>query len=265
MRASPLFVGLALLLVPALASAAPAHRKPVAPPARSVGSPNAGHLEGGVQIAGNKAMRIVGANRWGLPDLVGMLERASKRVADKHPGAMLTVGDLSKKGGGDIGGHHSHENGRDADLGFYLTDAKGRAVLAPRFATIDEEGRAKGMPLRFDDAKNWELVEALTSDGHARVLQVFVANHLRARLLAYAASRGVSQAVRDRAAGLMLQPHHALPHDNHFHVRIACPKNESDCVDYATKASHHVARVIARAKVKGGSRRVATARKPLRQ
>lgn len=263
MRGIAFVFGLSIVLgAPLSAQAGARVPKPKVTPARSVGSPNQGHLEGGVEIKGQKGMRVVGANRWGLPDLVGMLERAAKRVSERHPGAMLTVGDLSKRGGGDIGGHHSHENGRDADLGFYLSDGKGRSFLAPRFATIDEEGRARGMAARFDDAKNWELVQALTTDPKARVLQVFVANHLRARLLAYAAAAGVPAGVRDRAASLMLQPHHALPHDNHFHVRIACPKNEKDCVDYATKSRP---KNVAQARIKAGSRRVAVARKQPRR
>jgi penicillin-insensitive murein endopeptidase len=239
-------------LLISLTSHAAAGTKGRVSPSRSIGSPNEGHLVGGARIEGSKTLRVVGGNRWGLPDLVGLLERASKKVAEDHPGSVLTVGDLSKKGGGDVGGHHSHESGRDADLGFYLADGKGRQILPPRFATIDEEGRAKGMNrVRFDEARNWALVEALVTDPKGRVLQVFVANHLRLRLLAFAERQGVSQRVRDRAAELMLQPHHALPHDNHFHVRVACPKGEKDCVDYATKERkvlRRVARVTARSR-----------------
>ncbi len=29
----------------------------------------------------------------------------------------------------------------------------------------------------------------------------------------------------------MIQPHGTLPHDDHFHVRIACPSNMSGCVE----------------------------------
>ncbi len=231
-----------LMSLPALAASGGARARVA--PSKSIGSPNEGHLMGGVRIEGSKVLRVVGANRWGLPELVGLVERASKKVAEDHPGSILTVGDLSKKGGGDVGGHHSHESGRDVDLGFYLADGKGKQVLPPRFAAIDEEGRARGMnKVRFDEARNWALVEALVTDPRGRVLQVFVANHLRMRLLAFAEKAGVSARVRDRAAELMLQPHHALPHDNHFHVRVACPKNEKDCVDYATKERKPVRRV----------------------
>ena len=250
-------------LLAATTAAVPCHAlvgaRAKAPPSKSIGSPNEGHLEGGSRIEGSRAMRIVGANRWGLPELVGLLDRAAKKVAETYPGSVMTVGDLSKKGGGDIGGHHSHESGRDADVGFYLVDGKGKQVLAPRFAVIDEEGRARGMgKTRFDDARNWALVESLVMDPRARVLQVFVANHLRTRLLEYAAREGASPRVRDRAAELMLQPHHALPHDNHFHVRVACPKSERDCVDYATKERRSVRRVARVTRPAGSSKATAT-------
>ncbi|MFO0612336.1 MAG: penicillin-insensitive murein endopeptidase [Polyangiaceae bacterium] len=250
----PSILALVVLASTSLAFAGPRHKsKAAAHPkkvaASSVGSPNEGKLVGGEKLEPSKCLRIVGANTWGVPELTGLIERACEKVRKNHEAARLTVGDLSKKGGGDVGGHHSHESGRDVDLGFYLVDAKGNPKFAPRFAVIDEEGRAKGVPgARFDDAANWELVSALVNDSDARVLQIFVANPLRSRLLAYAAKIGAPQKTRDRAASLMLQPKKALPHDNHFHVRIACPKSSKECVDFATPTRKSV-------KAKGPQRR----------
>ena len=57
---------------------------------------------------------------------------------------------------------------------------------------------------------------------------VFVAAPLRARLLAYAEHVGRRRRdVRMRAAEVLQQPHGALPHDDHFHVRIGCPARMS--------------------------------------
>ena len=98
--------------------------------ALSVGSPNAGRLEGGVHLDLSKPyFRVLpasaaGDGRWGLPQLVHMLDRAARAVHKKFPGSVLDVGDLSKKGGGDVLRHHSHESGRDADVGFYVVDAR---------------------------------------------------------------------------------------------------------------------------------------------
>src|SRR4051812_28670925 len=89
------------LVVSATAIAAPKTKAKTATLCKSLGSPNQGHLEGGVEVQPSRCKRIVGANRWGVPSLVALIDRSCARVAEKHPGARMTVGDLSKKGGGD--------------------------------------------------------------------------------------------------------------------------------------------------------------------
>ncbi|NUP07004.1 MAG: hypothetical protein HOW73_13200 [Polyangiaceae bacterium] len=211
--------------------------------ARSVGSPDEGKLVGGQRIERNKALRLIGSLRFALPGLVGMLERGAESVAKRHPGSILTVGDLSAQGGGDVDGHRSHESGRDADVGFYLMK-NGKPFLPPRFAVIDEKGVAMGFNgVRFDDARNWALIQSFLSDRDGRVLQIFVAKHLRARLLAHAARVGASPGVRARAAEVLMQPRKALPHDNHFHVRIACPRGDEACINFGKKKKTADARV----------------------
>jgi len=231
----------AFALTVTIATVALAAPRPSMPLSKSVGSPDSGRLIGGAELRGSRCVREVGTYRWGLPDLVGLVERSCKRVSEHHDGAVLSVGDLSKRGGGPIPGHHSHESGRDVDVGFYLLGPKNRQVFAPRiFAKVDEHGRTRAVSgARFDDAANWDLVQSLATDRSTPVLQIFIANILRQRLLEYAARTGASPRVRDRAASLMLQPHHALPHDDHFHVRIGCPRSSPECVTFATKRATH--------------------------
>jgi penicillin-insensitive murein endopeptidase len=59
---------------------------------------------------------------------------------------------------------------------------------------------------------------------------------VRTRLLAYAARVGASPALRARVAEVLMQPHHALPHDDHFHVRVGCPASSPDCVEWPLMA-----------------------------
>ncbi len=226
----------------ASAAKTPRPAKATGPAPRSVGSPTEGALVGGKRISTSKDLRLVGALAYGMPALVDMLERGAAQVAKKHPGSVLTVGDLSRKGGGEVDGHRSHESGRDADLGFYFTRG-GKPFSPKRFATVDAAGNVVGLPsARFDDARNWVLVESMLTDPKARVLQIFVAHHLRARLLAQAARAGASPAVRNRAAEVLMQPRKALPHDNHFHVRIACPSADRACINFAKKQKSDDAR-----------------------
>lgn len=215
-----------------------AKREPTIP-ASSVGSPNEGKLVGGVKLdTSDGTVRVVpayqrGDTRWGLPALVHMLERSAKKVAKKHPGAVLGIGDISRKNGGDIFLHRSHESGRDADVAFYVVDQRGKDLKPDTFVTFQGSIESSSMPgARFDVAKNWALVQAWLEDPVARVSHIFVADPLRRMLLAYAKPR-VLPALYNRAAAVMMQPSNALPHDNHFHVRISCPPEmKKSCVEY---------------------------------
>ena len=174
-------------------------------------------------------------NFFGTWELVQVLQRAAHRVQRRLPGARLSIGELSRPRGGEIAGHHSHESGRDVDIGFYMLDAQGRPYdQAFAFAAFDAQGRGKGpnRALRFDVARNWELVQKLVTDGDARVQFAFVAPHLKRLLLAEGKRRGARKVVLDRAARVMARPSGRHPHDNHFHVRIYCgPRERPRCVD----------------------------------
>jgi len=204
---------------------------------RSVGSPTAGHLVGGAHLEDTGYLRIVptyasGDVRWGLAPLVGMLDRAARTVRHQYPDAVLSVGHLSRSGGGEVDRHRSHESGRDADVAFYVKNHVGKPVLGDHFVAFRGDGTSPSWPgAVFDDARNWALVAALLNDPAAHVSRIFVAAPLRARLLAYAERMGVPQGLRVRAAEAMLQPHGSLPHDDHFHVRISCPGGMRECIE----------------------------------
>jgi penicillin-insensitive murein DD-endopeptidase len=86
---------------------------------------------------------------------------------------------------------------------------------------------------RFDDARNWALVEALLSDRAARVQWIFVSNQLEARLLAWAERHDRPRWVIEYARQVMKQPSIYAPHDDHFHVRLYCSRADRalGCVD----------------------------------
>ncbi|WP_437574308.1 penicillin-insensitive murein endopeptidase [Sorangium sp. So ce887] len=226
-------------------SAEPAKTK-AAPkaPASSVGHPNEGRLEGGVRLdTSRKDIRVVPAYahadvRWGVPALVGMIERAARGVARRFPGAVLEVGDLSRQRGGDVHRHNSHESGRDVDLGFYALDGRGKQVHAPRFLQFNARLASTNLPgARFDVPRNWLLVQHLLTDPRAHVSHIFISDPLRHALLAHAKRIGVSRALLVRAQLAMMQPTGAEPHDDHMHVRISCPRAmRGSCIELAKNA-----------------------------
>jgi penicillin-insensitive murein DD-endopeptidase len=242
------------------AARAPAHAV-----AASVGAPNQGRLEGAVRLAPGARIRFSNPRgaHWGLPALVSMLERSAHRVGQRYQGASLLIGDLSRRHGGDIAGHHSHESGRDADIAFLFVGRHGEPVAPTEFLAVDESGVAvEKRAYRFDVARNWALVEAWVTDPGARIEHIFLADHLRERLLAYARARGTYLPVLHRAALALRQPSRGLSHDDHFHVRIECPRDPRHvCVPEARREPARVSlqRPKRRSRFRGKKRTSATA------
>jgi penicillin-insensitive murein DD-endopeptidase len=157
---------------------------------------------------------------------VQVLKRAAAKVRKKHKGSVLFVGDLSAKRGGPLFGHNSHQSGRDADVGFYMKHDDGKQVNPHRFVPFGGDGRARdGAIVRFDDERNWAFVEALLTDPKVEVRYLFVSMGLRKRLLTYASQKKkVSPELYTKAAAALMSPSDIDVHDDHFHVRIACPE-----------------------------------------
>ncbi|MCA9534776.1 MAG: penicillin-insensitive murein endopeptidase [Myxococcales bacterium] len=199
----------------------------------SRGGPSAGSLEGGVPFPLSAPGARFNPNRdprarYGTVELVQALLRAGASVHQRLGGELM-VNDLSLQAGGPIPHHGSHQGGRDADVLFYVLDAQGQprsAVGAP----LDPSGRgvdfqdltvaSDDVPVQLDVPRTWAFVEALLSDPGASVQRMFVARHLRQRLLRHARGARVAPAVLRRFEQVACQP--GYPHDDHFHVRLFC-------------------------------------------
>jgi penicillin-insensitive murein endopeptidase len=241
----------AVAAVSAIASAAPASTSRVTARAKSskanrkgptsIGAPNNGHLTGAARLRGSKTLRQrEGMHSWGLPQLVHLLNHAATQVARKHHGAQMLVGDLSGRTGGHLDHHNSHQTGRDADVGFFVTNSKGKPMAVKRFIPFDDGGNARDVQgVHFDEARNWTMVEAMLKADKANVRYLFISSALRGKLLAYATKKHVNKELLDRAATVMMSPNDADLHDDHVHVRIACPESMHDvCIEEATAHVH---------------------------
>ncbi len=155
----------------------------------SVGHPNNGWQVRAKKLRPTPHLRIKAGSRnnvYGHPALVLMLRRSSREVARSVPGSVMIVGDISRKSGGALAGHKSHQSGRDADIAFYMRDKRGRVHTPTRLVAFDGNGKAKnGSGLVFDDHRNWLLVQSWVKDRRAGLSHIFVSRALRARLLAY--------------------------------------------------------------------------------
>ncbi len=222
------------------------HRAPpsgcVAPalPAREsspAGRADRGRLSRGTFVGESGRIRHVDAhdcNFWGTTELTGAVRRVAEDVAETHPGARLTIGELSKRSGGDIEGHGSHENGLDVDLGFYWLDSRGRPFEPSGFidARSDRTAVVDGRTLTFDVARNWAIIEAFLTDPEVDLAIVLVNVEIRRWLLDHARAIGVDRRLRRRASIVLRIPGpRAHPHRNHFHLRIFCPESATACRD----------------------------------
>jgi penicillin-insensitive murein endopeptidase len=198
----------------------------------SIGHPNEGAQLRAKRLTSSRELRVRKSSReyvYGYPSLVLMLHRSARDVAKAAVGSVLLIGDLSSRDGGPLSGHHSHQSGRDADVGFYVTNLEDRPIPSKEFVAFDGDGKAKdGSGVRFDDRRNWLLVESWVKDRRAGLAHVFVSDPLRARLLRFARMHPRHAPFVDKAAALLQQPENGEPHDDHFHVRISCPESMAE-------------------------------------
>ena len=207
-------------------------RAPYAVMSLTIGHPNAGWQVRAKRLRPSKFLRIKAGSElqsYGHPALVLMLGRSARELFRAAPGSVMLVGDLSGAKGGPLAGHRSHQSGRDADVGFYALDPKGKPATPTALVAFGPDGRARdGSGLTFDDRRNWLLVDSWARDERAGLSHIFVARHLRQRLLAHAQTHGASAERVTQAAMLLKQPEDSSPHDDHFHVRVSCPKRQTE-------------------------------------
>ncbi len=228
---------------PILSEWAPSNR-----PSRSSGYPWRGGLENSVRLQESATLRFMDVDRprgnfFGTRRLVGLLERTAAVVDERAPGARMNVGELSRRTGGNIVGHRSHENGRDVDLGFYMVDDAGLPVETRRFLNVRRSGRARNAVapgpdapgesgLQFDPIRNWMMIEALITDPEVVVQHAFVHRDVRRLLVRQGRRMGASDDLIERVERVVISPGVRHPHRNHFHVRIYCgPDDMPGCRD----------------------------------
>ncbi|MDX2090988.1 MAG: penicillin-insensitive murein endopeptidase [Kofleriaceae bacterium] len=190
-----------------------------AEPTESVGQPWNGRLINGEALPAGDGYRVRRPHRaYGASHVVEHLQTAIAAVRVMYDVHTLAIGDLSARGGGKIGDHHSHQSGLDVDVGFY-------------FHRMPE-----GYPDAFADASsdldleaNWALLAAFvrTMDQDTGVHMIFLDYEVQARLYKFAKKRGTPDADlaaifqyprgKDTLAGLV---RHWPNHADHFHVRF---------------------------------------------
>jgi penicillin-insensitive murein endopeptidase len=200
----------------------------------SIGAPAGGRLQGGVRLPDrgpgfrHNPKRPDGA-RYGTVETLQAIVKAAAVVEHDLPGSGLTVNDVGLMEGGPISQHGSHQNGRDADILFYVLDASGAPISAVG-VPLDPKGQGidfKDLAIPGDDQKvkidlprTWRFVQALIEASSDHVQRIFLVEHLRSLLLTEAERQRAPKLVRQRFEDVTCQP--STPHDDHLHVRFFC-------------------------------------------
>ena len=201
---------------------------------RSVGAPDRGRLEDGVQLRDSEHyVRLAsGGVQWGTDELVALLERSAARLQAREDGPRLLVGSLSSRNGGRLRPHESHQSGRDADVSIFVTDDGGEPVVATRFVALDRRtgcGRNDGRVVCIDPRRTYLFIASLVEDESVRVRFVLLAGDLRQLVLAAGRRADTSDEVMQRVEEITALRRGSDSHRSHLHIRIECPDGDRTC------------------------------------
>ncbi len=207
---------------------------PTSPTSQSLGSGTHGWLRHGTPLdrkhPNMRRLRPSEPTHFGTRELVGALETVADDLSLGFPGmSPLVVGDLSAPVGGQHPRHASHRSGRDVDLFFVTTEPRGvtippkRSRRFDRFGGLHAAGIAAGSGAEariFSDLHNYAYARSLAA--HLPVTWILVSAGLKQRLLSMIDALEEDPDLAEALLWVLHQPTRALPHDDHFHVRIPC-------------------------------------------
>lgn len=192
--------------------------------AESIGGYAAGCVAGAAALArsgeGFQVMRSSRNRFYGHPKLVTFVERLAVRVQRQGLGRLL-VGDLSQPRGGPAAfGHASHQSGLDVDIWFRLLPEQAAPLRPEQTEQMPMQSVIHAADGTLDkqrwDRRYADLLRLAAST--PEVDRIFVSPVIK-RALCRAGERG------DWLG--KLRPWWG--HDQHFHVRLACPADSPGC------------------------------------
>lgn len=196
--------------------------RPVTGAAHSIGKPSAGCLTGAQSLAadgpGYRVMRITRRRFYGHPELVRFLEGIGK-AAEGHHLAPILIGDMGLPRGGPLpSGHISHQIGLDADIWYFpapsgnLSLDEREKIDSPSMLSADKQGLdAK----KWGVQQEWILQQAASTQ---EVDRIFVNPVIKRELC-----------IKDPGAHWLHKLRPWWGHDDHWHVRMKCPANDTAC------------------------------------
>ena len=190
-----------------------------------------GKASGGKLIHGEKMPEGPGysygrrAHVYGTNETVTYLIRCIGEYRRKNPdGPDVVLGNISRKGGGHLDPHKSHQSGRDVDIG-YIHKKKYQPVTS----MIGTNHR------NLDPRKTWDLLWCFLDTGAVDVMYMDTAvleplyEHLEVRNFTDRYLKKTFQYPRKSRGGQVIQDYPG--HHHHVHIRFKCPEGDKGCVD----------------------------------
>jgi murein endopeptidase len=185
---------------------------------RATGRPYDGRLARGVELP-DEGPGYVTRKPWrhGTWQLIHTMMTGVAEVLLRHPDTVpVVVGDLSRKGGGRLKPHRSHQSGLDVDIGYYF---KGNRYSRWRFVPADAA--------TLDADKTLTLIEGMLRTGW--VDMIFIDTRIQRLLHTEARARGWSEELLDRVfevhrtrSARTTIIRHSRGHHDHLHLRVKC-------------------------------------------
>lgn len=210
---------------------------------RSIGTVSTGYLINSISIPSphphmaTLPVQYSRGLRYTSDRMLDLVASAARHVDSEFPGTVVWLGNFGAQGGGDIPYSVSHNSGRDADISFFVHDENAEPFSHHDLIDFEEDGTwvhpDTDHVYFFDVARNWAFVQGLLEHDDHRLQYIFISNGLRSLLLDHARETRVEPRIRALAAKLLVQPGGALPHNDHFHLRIYCDEDDvrSGCIN----------------------------------
>lgn len=160
------------------------------------------------------------ANAWGSPFLTDLLVATAEEMAILLPEAdPILIGDISRRGGGPLSGHLTHNLGIDVDVGLYTTSGR------QQIASFPELGKRN-----LDFEASWLLIKKLLDSDRVEfiLLDQGIIDLMRAwavendRITVAEADQIFPEPNTPRLWERNSYVRNAANHRDHIHVRVRC-------------------------------------------
>ncbi len=192
---------------------------------QSIGSYTNGCISGASALPingkGYQLMRLSRQRIYGHPVLTHFIQQLGERVAQEKMGVLL-IGDLGQpRGGPTLTGHRSHQTGLDVDIWFLHSQQAQQRLLS----SVERETMQAASVVNTQNARlnlmQWTARQEKVLEIAAlmpEVDRIFVNPIIKRELCQ-----------RYNAAQWLRKIRPWWKHDDHFHVRLACPANNTHC------------------------------------